>query len=175
MKHLKRVYWVFDPMIDAPASCGQSIKTFDMFDRLVNTIVESNLFDWVNLALLNPLKSPESDIEIHYINPECIYSALERTQKLDFLDRCYRYRLLKDEDLTSGTLESRTVKFQNAFLFEFRIIIRCQLERMMRVDGLEEDKKEERRKLINFKSLQKWVEEDEKDWSQWFDRDDLVR
>ncbi|OCF76924.1 hypothetical protein I204_02633 [Kwoniella mangroviensis CBS 8886] len=102
-------------------------------------------------------------------------SALDRTQKLDFLDQCYRYRLLNDEDLTSGTLESRTVKFQNAFRFEFQIIIRCQLERMMRVDGLEEDKKEERREFINFKSLQKWVEEDEKDWSQWFDRDDLVR
>ncbi|WWD00576.1 hypothetical protein V866_007511 [Kwoniella sp. B9012] len=180
MNHLKRVYWIFDPMIDAPTSWDPSIDEHVQFDE---SVVTSGLglfhssSDSVNceLTLLDPLESSETDVEIHFINSGCIYSALNETRRIEFLERCLGYGIFKEEDLTSGTPECRTMRFQNAFQTEFQSLIARRLERMMSIDRLEEDKKEEIWKSIKFKSLQKWLEEDEKEWSQWFDRDELVR
>ncbi|WVQ69246.1 uncharacterized protein L199_007463 [Kwoniella botswanensis] len=179
MRHLKRVCWIFDPMIDAPTSWDPSIDEHFQFDETVATpgprLFHSSDSDSMNLTLLDPLRSPETDVEIRFMNSGCIYSALNETRRSEFLELCLRNGTLKEEDLTSGTPESRAMRFQNAFQIEFQSLIARRFERMMSIDRLEEDKKEERRKLINFKSLQKWVEEDEKEWSQWIDRDDLVR
>ncbi|WVW78460.1 hypothetical protein I302_100414 [Kwoniella bestiolae CBS 10118] len=177
LKNLRKVYWVFDPTPVLPSSKRQ-IDEYNFYNYLAEIIGQSYR-PLLDLTLLEASEKPQRDVEVQYINPGCLFSALDFFQKKDFMERCKERNSLQREEIrlfnSSAKIDnSAFARIRDAFQDEFQAIIEGHLERMMVRDGENEEEQNKRKGSLRFKSLEEWIEEDEQEWSEWFERDEWL-